>query len=624
MESSEPLYQSSDPDMVAAVHAEIYAIHEEAVVRNVREQLTQEMDAEESTPHLDKDQQQALIDNINLRLKEGILERPEDPKSIKHALEHPIFGPLWKAECFREYRSMESKQVWEVMERLDLPLRSNVMRSIWAFVYKFKFVEGIGTQLEKLKARLCAAGTTQKPGVDYFLTHSPVIKHESIRGLLAIAATQRYKIWQYDAIGAYLNAPVEEEVYMELPRAHDGVPHKTDRKRYILHLLKSLYGMKQSGRNWYNALVDKMLELGFIQSRADNCVFRHPELDLIIGVYVDDFIVLYKTVKDRDYFFINFSKSYKLEDRGPLKWLLGMEVQQYEDFSISIKMEKYIDETIQRFGLQNATPSRTPVETSYQFATNTEDNAVFQKNTPYRELAGAILFIMVCQRPTIAFAIGACCRYMSNFNSSHWKQLKHILRYLKGTKNHMLWFKNSGHLDISAFTDAAHADEITYRKSTGGYIIYWGTSPIIWRSKLLGSIAQSSCEAEYVILTECAKATRAQALFQLELGISTATPRIFEDNQGAIALTENFSNKPRTKHLELRHHFVRQLVMQGMIKIFYCPTQLQLADCMTKQLPERACNDHYPRLMGETTDDFKIEETQLRTVDFRHAYPKPA
>ena len=542
---------------------------------------------------------QAILDRINMELTTGERRPPSDPKSFSAAMSDPIYGHVWKRAIQKEWNKLVEKETFDIVDR-DESI-NNVMRSLWAFrVVYAQDLDG-KIRIAKFKARFVADGSSQRQGVDYFESFSPVLKYDSLRILLAIAAREKFRVHQYDAVAAYLNAPVEEDIFMALPKPIDGVPHQMDPKKKVAKLRKSLYGCKQSGRNWYRALHAHLLKLGYVRSRADPCVFRHPTRDIIVGVYVDDFIVLYKDPADRDFFHRDVHAKFPLEDRGPLSWMLGMQIVQRQDFSITISMSKFISQLLEKFGLQNAKGEKLPMDPGAKLKPNQEDNQMWQNNIPYKSLVGSLLFVMVTGRPDIAYSVGQVCRYMSSYNHSHWNAAKRILRYLKDTADELMIFKAGKQDDdgIIVFSDSSFADCSQDRKSTAGYIAYLGSCPIAWRSKKLSDMATSTATAEYMILCEAAKVATWMRNFLHELGLSSGgVPSLMEDNQAAIRLASQMSTSERTKHIDLRHHYLRSQVDSQELRVIYCPTTIQVADIFTKPISTGTFDPFARSLMG--------------------------
>ena len=314
---------------------------------------------------------------------------------------------------------------------------------------------------------------------------------------------------------------------------------------------------------------------------------------------MDDIIFLYKRDSDKEWFHNTLHGKFKLEDRGKLELLLGMEIMQKDDFSIEIRMTKYTRELLQKFGMKDCIQADTPLAIGTKLTRNLEENEEWQKKTPYRECAGALLFLMVTCRPTIAQSVSLCCRFMSNYNNTHWSALKHILRYLKKQIDTPLVFRShSGSEDVVTFSDSSFADNED-RKSTGGYITFYKGCPISWKSKKLGDMAMSTTTAEYMQLAEASKNTIWLMMFLKELGFGrNITPTIYEDNQAAIHIADKEGNSDRTKHIDVRYHYIRDLIGKDKVRVLHCSTKIQLADALTKQQDKQTSLRMEKQLMG--------------------------
>ena len=601
--------------ITAIVSAHLWDIKRQNIEERMAATLAKEQQ-EEILEEEDDETMTALLAQLNKDIQSKATNLPETPKSLATALGDRRYSHFWRHAAVREYSTITDNQTWEVVDR-NRSTQRNIMRSIWTFKIVTDKAEGTTIpRIVKFKARLVADGSSQKFGIDYLFSFAPVIKYESIRILLAIAAKEEYHLHQFDAVGAYLNAPVEEDIYMELPPTVNNIPHAIERKSHVVKLKKSLYGMKQSGRNWYQAIHSQLDFMEFKRNRAEPCVYTHKSRRLILGIYVDDIILLYKTVEDRDWFHTTLTSKYEVEDRGPIKFLLGMEIDQAEDFSVKIRMTKYISQLLEKYGMQDCKGASTPLADNRPLTTNTENNKEWQAKTPYKELAGAILFIMVTCRPTLAYGIGICCRYMANYNSTHWIALKHLLRYLKEKIDTPLVIKTGGHNSITTFADSSFAD-CEDRKSTGGYIVFYGDAPVLWKSKKLGTVATSTTTAEYVQLADAAKATIWLVNLLKECGQwKGEVPIIYEDNQACLNLAQKMTSGDRTKHIELRHHYIRELIDRKQVKVLYCRTELQLADYFTKQQGKALSQNMQLSLMGITPFQSPTREKLVRLANY--------
>lgn len=510
----------------------------------------------------------------------AILDADADPKTLAQAQPRSDW-PYWQEAMDREIATLEKAGTWSTVLR---PTDKNIVGSKWVFRVKRK-ADG---SVDKYKARLVARGFTQVYGVDYFVTFSPVAKLSSIRLILAIAARFDWEIESFDFNGAYLNGELDdnEEIYMYPPPGYDNDGTTVKRLR------KSLYGLKQAGRKWYDTLSRALANLGFCVSQADPGVFlaRIDEDILILAVHVDDCIFtgsssdLVAQYKDK------INSCYALTDLGPVHWLLGIKITRDRDaHTISLSQASYIDAILARFALADATPQGSPMIPGLVYSKDhsptTPDEVMRMQKTPYREAIGSLMYAAVATRPDIAFAVSALSQFLANPGIAHWEAVKRVFRYLAGTKTYELTYGSERH-GLEGFTDADGATQ-EHRRAISGYAFLIDGGAISWSSRKQELVTLSTAEAEYVAATHAAK----EAIWLRKL-IGELFPHLiipttlYCDNQAALKLATDDNYHARTKHIDIRFHFIRHTVASGALKLVYCPTQDMVADILTKALPK--------------------------------------
>jgi len=262
--------------------------------------------------------------------------------------------------------------------------------------------------IDKYKAQLVAWGFMQRHGVDYFMTFSPVAKLASFCTILAIAACYNWDIKSFNFNGAYLNGELDnnEEIYMQSP------PGYQEDAGTIKRLRKSLYGLKQAGRKWYDTLSRALANLGFCVSEADPGVFvAHVGEDtLILAVHVDDCIFTGTSQKLITQYKEKINSCYALTDLGPVHWLLGIKViRDRAACTISLSQVSYIDAILARFGFTGVKPYSTPMIPNIVYskddAPSTREEEARMSKTPYREAIGSLMYLAVATRPDITFTV---------------------------------------------------------------------------------------------------------------------------------------------------------------------------------------------------------------------------
>ena len=399
-----------------------------------------------------------------------------------------------------ELESMRVNQVWELV---DLPEGRRAIGNKWVLKVKHK-ADG---SVERFKARLVAKGFTQQEGIDYEETFSHVVRFTSIRLILAIVASLDLELHQMDVKTAFLNGELDEEIYMEQPTGfvEEGNEHK------VCKLLKSIYGLKQSSRQWYFRFQEVVLSNGFTMIDEDNCVYtkRSKGKFVIMSLYVDDILI---AGNDKDFVMdvkAWLSSSFEMKDMGEAAYILGVKISRDRSKRLlSLSQETYIKKVLERFGMQNCKSIDTPVckgdTLSQRQCPETREEKERMKNVPYASAVGSLMYAMMCTRPDICFAVGLVSRYQSNPGTTHWKAVKRILRYLSGTADYGLCYRGKD-LQLQGYTDADWGGDLDERRSTSGYVFLLAHGAISWSSKKQSCIALSTMEAEFVAFCSAAQ-----------------------------------------------------------------------------------------------------------------------
>lgn len=515
---------------------------------------------------------EAVVANALLAGAEVVVD---EPLTVTEALTGPE-AEKWSEAIKVE---MDSIQKNDVFDLTTLPPGRKAIGSKWVFRVK-RDSEG---QTERYKARLVAKGFSQKEGVDFQETFAPVAKFSSIRVLLAIATEKGYDVHQMDVKTAFLNGDLEEEIFMEQP---EGVVEK-GKEHLVWRLRKSLYGLKQAPRVWYAKLDSFLQSIGFSRCESDHSVYVNEKSKVLISVYVDDLVIAGEPdeVKKTKQL---LAQEFEMSDLGELHWLLGMKVIRTEA-GIHVNQTQYINSMLDKFGMANCRPVSTPMEgkLTAEMSSITAEDEKEMKDVPYRQAVGSLMYVMVGTRPDLAVALSSVSRFMENPGPDHWTAVKRIFRYLRGTSQCGLNFvSHSGKVQLVGYCDADWAGDLDTRKSTTGYVFSVAGGSVTWNCKRQPTVALSSTEAEYMSL--CAAGREAVWLRKLlmELGYDQVGPTtIFADNQGSLALAKNPVYHSRTKHIDVQHHFIRELIQKKVIVLQYVPTADNVADVLTKPLP---------------------------------------
>jgi transposase InsO family protein len=525
--------------------------------------------------------------------------RPEEPSTYKEAVQSS-FADKWKAAIQDEISSLLENNTWSVV---DLPPGRSTIKSKWVF----KLKHDSQGQIARFKARLVAKGYSQKEGIDYHETFSPVVKFSSLRLLLALAAKHDWEIEQVDFTTAFLNGNLDEEIFMEIPEGYNNDNYTGK----VLKLQKSLYGLKQAPRQWNIALDQNLAKLGFQRLVTDEAIYikcDHTSF-IIITIYVDDMLIFGTSPQLINQFINDMNSKFKLKRLGPVNYIIGIKVERDRvKKTISLSQRQYIINMANRFNISESSNVNTPMDPSFHSKLHDGDHV----DVPYSEAIGSLIYAMLGTRPDIAFSVGYLCRFMSRPTMEHWMALRRVLSYLITTKDLTLQYgpiDHGGINDIVGYSDADFASNPQDRKSTTGYLITYYNGAISWISKRQHRVARSTTEAEYIALSSAAAETIWLRNLLIEISkfhdsnviiackdsvkgldhpkdkdTNTKSALVYGDNTASIQLARNPKFHNRTKHFDIDYHWIREQVKLGKITLTYLPTNKMLADGLTKPL----------------------------------------
>lgn len=474
----------------------------------------------------------------------------------------------WRAAMEEEKRSLLENGTWELVKCEG---EQRVVDSRWVFRKKFDSAGNVC----RYKARLVARGFSQVEGVDYGETFAPVLRYQSFRTMMAVAAAKKMGITFFDVTSAFLNGKLKERVLMKQPQ---GLEDGTGR---VCLLRRSLYGLKQAPRCWNEAFVEVIEQFGLEQSTNDPCVFTNRAKSLVLGIYVDDGVILAEDAALARRLLMHLKKVFQVTS-GTDGQFLGMKVTVNEDGSVVLSQQAYARRILRRFGMESSSHVSTPADCNRTnvCSCNSSDWVRF----PYREAVGCLNFLATVTRPDIAFAVGVAGRFLQNPGPSEVKLVKRILRYVKGTLGYSLRYV-SGEMKMVAYSDADYAGDTETRRSTSGTVVMLAGGPVAWISRRQRIVALSTTEAEYIAGAESSRECVWQRRLIEDMVGEIETPVLWLDNQSALKLIRNPVVHHATKHIDVRYHYIREVVMSEEISVDYVGTEEQKADVLTKALP---------------------------------------
>ncbi|GJS39754.1 retrovirus-related pol polyprotein from transposon TNT 1-94 [Tanacetum coccineum] len=507
-----------------------------------------------------------------------------EPKNFKSA----VTEDCWFQAMQDEIHEFDRLDVWELVPPPDCAM---IIALKW--IYKVKLDE-YGDVL-KNKARLVAKGYRQEEGLDFEESFAPVARLEAIRIFLANAASKNMTVYQMDVKTAFLNGELKEEVYVSQPEGFVD----PDRPHHVYRLKKALYGLKQAPRAWYDTLSKFLLAQGFSKGVVDPTLFirKTGKHTLHVQIYVDDIIFASTDPKDCDRFSNEMSSKFQMSMMGQISFFLGLQISQ-NPRGIFINQSKYANEILKKFDLHKS----DHVDTLMVERTKLDEDlsGIPVDQTQYRSMIGSLMYL-TASRPDLVFVVCMCARYQSKPTKKHLEAVKRVFWYLQGTINMGLWYPKDTAMALTAYADADHACCQDTRRSTSGSAQFLGDKLVSWSSKKQTSTSISSIETEYITMSGCC----AQILWMrsqlLDYGFAYNHIPLYYNNKSVIALCCNNVQHSRSKHIDIRHHFIREQVEKGVVELYFVRTEYQLADIFTKALPRERFEFILPRLGMKNT-----------------------
>ena len=513
-----------------------------------------------------------------------------EPLTYRQALKLPDAAE-WEEATQKELKQfIDLKAIIPIKEE-NIPKGKNITES--KMVYKLKLLAD--GSLDKYKARLVAKGFTQVYGLDFTENFSPTPMIGGVRFVIIYILQHRLKRAQGDVSGAFLNSTLKEEIYLRLP---EGLMLEGST---IVKLIKSLYGLKQAARDWYE-LSDKIIrsfDSELKRSMTEPCVYYKTTegCKFIISVHVDDYIMGYEDEKYFKAFIAHFHKTIKMTVKDEVDFMLQMKLE-WTDNTVRLSQNRQIESLGKKFNVNESQKIYyTPMEAKLKLEKGDPLNL---PDVPYRELVCSLLFIARYTRPDILFAVTLLCRFLTNYTEVHWKAAKRVLCYTVKTTDRMLIYKrNPKASPVEVYTDSDWGSDRIDGRSTSGVLILLYGNPVTWSTEKQTNVALSTSEAEYIALTSGFKEAKYFInLMQVEMKIKVTPILSRIDNIGAGYMAEQSVTNKRTKHIDLRYHFVREEIMEYKnFELQYVATKLNTADIFTKPLDRGLFETHRDTLM---------------------------
>ena len=551
----------------------------------------------------------------SLTSKAPITRHEPEPKTWKQAMSSDK-KDKWFAAGEDEIFGLRDKCTWDVVRPIP-----NVKPIDSKWVFKVKYTPN--GDVEKYKGRLVVRGDSQIAGLDYGEVFAPVAHNTICRMLLSMACACDFEIDLVDVCQAFLNAELQEEIYMRpAPGVTQilGIPPDS-----WLKLKRNLYGLKQAPRNWSLNFIQWMLkDQNFKKASIDDCLFykefKHNGKDvfILLLMYVDDNIIISNDRECLDKFKADMHDKYKIVDKGAIATYLGVQIERSREPGnrwLKIHQEGYLSDVLSAMNIKadNSLTYKTPLPT----------NVILTKNEGmpydldlYRSAIGSLIYLSTWTRIDIAFAVSTLAAHMANPSRDHHVALKHLLHYLHGTRKlGITYHANDGHgiNQLYGFVDADYAGDCNTRRSRTGYVMMMNSGAISWKSKLQTVVANSTTDAEVYAATLAIKeviylrdALRRIGLPQAVASAPHKGSILYEDNQATVSIAKTAAHREATKHMAIARAFLRYHHENGTVSITDCYTVMQVADFLTKNLGVQV----HQKLVDEATGKQEMKDVE--------------
>ena len=550
------------------------------------------------------------------------------PKGIKQAFNEEEYGPYWRTATHVEMVGLFNMRCFS-LKKLNDPKVVAVGTIPSHFVFSAKWTSDVPPVFSKFKARLVAGGNFETPTDNPYENFSPTAGAISNRFFDAYCTYRGYHIRTTDMTQAFLNSDAVRDIYVRLPK---GMPNY---HTHCFKLLKMLYGLRASPKAWMDTLTAVLTKkLGFQVCPEDPCLLKRIDDDgdeIVVEVYVDDCKWGSASIDKLDKVIAELATHFTLTDEKGINTYLGLRYQQSTDADgmrvLKVDQTAYIDSMVERFGLCDSIQypaCKTPLPCLNSRSLEEALGKIQPEDTEwanthgYAVIIGSLIHAMVHTRPDIAYAVSILSRAMSNPDPYHWKGAQMVLRYLRDTRELGIVHRQSEMIRqeksfLTAAVDSSFADCDTTARSTSGYVIWFGGSPLEYECKRQPLVTMSTCESEYVAASKCVNGIKALDKLLTWFGLKSDNPTIVhEDNSACIAVAANPVHKSRTRHIAIRYHNVRDACLDKTVFLQQVWTGHQVADIFTKALKPADFVRFRGPLMGSVTFDEMVEQ-----------YPKP-
>jgi hypothetical protein len=528
------------------------------------------------------------------------------PKNYREAMSRKD-EKEWKKAMWTEFQNIEDKKVWIFVRKNDIPTGRKLIGNRWVYTIKD---DG------RYRARTVAKGYSQIPGKDFQENHAPVVHDTSFHLALVQKIVHKLSSRQFDIETAFLYGELEEEIYMDFPDGYENYLNERGCNftsgEYCVILKKALYGLVQAARQWWKKITEILQQIGFNPSPADPCLFvkmqKKNEPPAFVILYVDDGGII-GTNQIIAQVLSAMQKVFTVKDLGPMKHFVGCHLLENKDRDTmwihQPKLIKHLEESFKSLINSDRVYKTPAAPKTVIMRPQPGDVLISDKDQSlYRSGVGMLLYLIKHSRPDLSNSVRELTKVLDGATQAHWKAMIRVIKFVFDTKDYALKLKPkmiNRKFELKGVSDSEYAGDRDTRISVYGYVVYFCGAPISWKSKAGKSVTLSSTEAEYYACSETAKELVFVNNLLKSMGINLNSPiSLLVDNTGAIYLANNYTTGQRTKHIDIRAHFVRELIVDGIIKVVFVKSEDNDADVMTKNVSEELFLKHSDKLIEKT------------------------
>ena len=510
------------------------------------------------------DNQEFLVDAV---LQSCAFYGVDIPKTYKQAMRAEDKA-AWANAVSEELSNLLQMDVW-----VSKPMPAGVkpLDGWWVFAKK----SGDDGTTKRYKARYVAKGFRQIAGKDFNKTFAPTATFVSLRLLLTIAARFNWPVHSFDFVAAYLNSPIDEEVWVAPPEGVD-LP-----EGHAFLLKKALYGTRQAARCWWLHLRAILVKLGYLPSQYDNSLYilRHESTTGVIWIHVDDGVVTASSTELLKRLETDLKDILKIKWSEQLDSIVGLSIQRVPEGFI-LSQPKLIRSLLEE-EWDGVLMAKTPLPPNFNAPTEDGDPTTSSK---YLHILGILSYLAVGTRPDISFSVNYLARYSAKPSVLHWKGVRHLVNYIAGsTDQRLCLFPNKDPKALTTYCDASWGGE--FSRSSYGVLIHFLGCPILWVARRQTTVAASTCHAEYMALGAATRHTLWIRHLLKDILKTDFVGHLHCDNQSAVRVgTDDASNKC-TRHTDRDFYITNEALYRKLITLSWIPTAEQQADVFTKSLP---------------------------------------